>query len=208
MCRRRFDNRSTVPYFSQWESAALAPDIASGRARLIDDPHWSASGARTPEEYAAWANHVCGMACLKMVLATRTGRIVPTLELARIARRYGAYTVDNDAIRGLIYAPFVECVALEFGIRAEVVTEITAADLAAQLRRAEFFMASVHPGIREPQVAPPTRGGHLVLVTAAQGAMVRFHNPSGIDPATRADVCMPVTVFAGFFAGRGIAILR
>lgn len=196
-----------VPYFSQWESAALAPALIAGVAQPADDPRWAASGAHSVNEYAAWANHVCGMACLKMILAARTGRAVPTLELARGARRYGAYAVDGAAIKGLIYAPFVRFVAAEFGLRAEIATGLDAARLAQQLQRAEFFMASVHPSIRRPRQAPPARGGHLVLVTAADASGVTFHNPSGHAAASRANVRLPPAVFDAFFAGRGVAIL-
>lgn len=196
-----------VPYFSQWESAALAPALIAGVASLADDPHWTASGACSVAEYAAWAGRVCGMACLKMILAARTGRVVPTLELARGALRYGAYTVDGAKAKGLIYAPFTTFVAREFGLRAEVVTGIEASELPAQFARAEFFMASVHPAIRRPHISPPAKGGHLVLVTAAGTDGVTFHNPSGHGAASRAGVRLPLASFDRFFAGRGVAIL-
>ena len=196
-----------VPYFSQWESAALAPALIAGVAQPADDPHWHVSGAYSRAEYAAWASHVCGMACLKMIIAARTGRVVPTLELARGARCYGAYTVDGAAIKGLIYAPFATFVAHEFGLRAEVVTGIDADHLPGQLDRAEFFMASVHPSIRRPRTAPATKGGHLVLVTAADAGGVTFHNPSGYGAESREHVRLPLATFDVFFAGRGVAIL-
>ncbi|MEJ2479387.1 MAG: C39 family peptidase [Acidihalobacter sp.] len=196
-----------VPYFSQWESAALAPALIAGVAGLADDPHWAVSGARSLAEYVAWADHVCGMACLKMVLAARIGRVVPTLELARGARHYGAYTVDGGAIKGLIYAPFTTFLAREFSLRAQVVTGIGARELPRTLERAEFFMASVHPSIRRPQMPPPAKGGHLVLVTAADHNGVIFHNPSGHGAASRVGVHLSLTTFEKFFAGRGVAIL-
>ena len=62
---------SGVLYFSQWESAALAERFADGSLPLMDDPRWAASGARTPAEYQYWARKVCGLACLKMILAHR-----------------------------------------------------------------------------------------------------------------------------------------
>jgi hypothetical protein len=196
-----------VPYFSQWESAALAPALIAGVAQLTDDPDWQASGARSLSEYATWAGHVCGMACLKMILAACAGRVVPTLELARGACRYGAYTVDGEAIKGLIYAPFTAFVEREFGLQAEVVTGIEAGDLPALLVRAAFFMASVHKSIRTPQRVPQERGGHLVLVTFAGMQGVTFHNPSGHGAASRADVHLSLETFAAFFAGRGVAVL-
>lgn len=101
---------AAVPYFCQWESAHLAGAIIRGELDLKDDPAWAGSGAADVDEYARWASHVCGMACLKMVLAARTGRVHPTLALARGSLPYGAYTVDGDDIKGMIYAPFVRYV--------------------------------------------------------------------------------------------------
>ncbi len=123
-----------VPYFGQWESRdfvstilAEGPEIA-----LVRDPLWQASGARSLDEYVTWASHVCGMACLKMILAARTGRIVPTLELARTCTTYGGYTVDSQTgdIKGLVYAPFVKFVAQEFDVQAEVMTHLDGVETA------------------------------------------------------------------------------
>ncbi|WZB61358.1 hypothetical protein WJ970_29135 [Achromobacter xylosoxidans] len=111
---------AAVPYFCQWESAHLAGAIIRGELDLKDDPAWAGSGAAVVDEYARWASHVCGMACLKMVLAARTGRVHPTLALARASLPYGAYTVDGDDIKGMIYAPFVRYVEEAYGLRARV----------------------------------------------------------------------------------------
>ncbi len=79
-------------------------------------------------------------------------------------------------------------------------------DLPQVLSQRRYFIASVHPGIRRPEQTPPQRGGHLVLVTAAEADCVTFHNPSGDSPATRQQVTLPLSSFGRFFAGRGIAI--
>lgn len=196
-----------APYFSQWESAELAARFIADARALGDDPRWAASGARDVAEYAAWANHVCGMACLKMILAARTAQIWPILELARQATSYGAYVVEGETIRGMIYAPFVSYLRAAHGIVAEIVTAITAQDLPRIMMRAPFVIASVHPWIRTPDAPPPRMGGHLVLVTAATGDRITFHNPSGDSPATCADVTLTLATFGRFFAGRGVAIL-
>lgn len=142
-----------------------------------------------------------------MILAARTGRVVPTLELARACIIYGGYQVtEAGAIKGLIYAPFVTFIGQEFGLRAQIMTSLMASSLAEVLRHSEFFMASVHPGIRWPDQSPPHRGGHLVLVTAATAKAVTFHNPSGHVPEAQVSVTLPVDTFETFFAGRGIAI--
>lgn len=204
---------AAVPYFCQWESAHLAGAIIRGELDLKDDPAWADSGAADVDEYARWASHVCGMACLKMVLAARTGRVHPTLALARASLPYGAYTVDGDEIKGMIYAPFVRYVEEVHGLRARVHVDLATAALPALLDEAEFFMASVHPSIRWPDQPPPKKGGHLVLVTRAGADEIVFHNPSGepvVDgrPGTQADARLAPAVFDRYFAGRGVAILR
>lgn len=199
-----------VPYFSQYET----PDVVNRMpaigvaAALAGDPLWAGSGARDLDEYVAWADHACGMACLKMIVAARTGRIVPTLELARLATAAGAYRVEADgAIRGMIYAPVVPLLAERFGIRAQVVTGIDAHALPGLFGRAALFVASVHCGIVTPDRDPPRKGGHLVLALGADADGVTFHNPSGHDAATREGVRLGLSDFDRFFAGRGIAIL-
>lgn len=197
-----------VPYFSQWESRELTLDVlAHGAAALARDPNWAASGAATIEEYVTWADHVCGMACLKMILAARDGHAPPTLELARACTAHGGYTVsDAGEIKGLIYAPFVAFVRRDFGIAAEVVVDIATDGIAGVLRRARYFIASVHPGIRWPDRAPPSKGGHLVLVLRANADAIVFHNPSGHDAAAQENVRLPPADFDRFFAGRGVAV--
>lgn len=198
-----------VPYFSQWETPEMTlPVVAKGAVALLDDPLWRQSGAQTVEEYAHWAVNLCGMACLKMILATR-GENYPTLELARACTQRGGYVVSEDgaSIKGLIYAPFVEMVSSRFGLKAEIMTGVEATAIPELLSRWQFFMASVHHSIRWPDQSPPSKGGHLVLITSsASPQAVRFHNPSGHDRASQADAVLPLDVFDRFFAGRGIAV--
>ena len=200
--------QSGVPYFSQWETPGMTlPVLAEGPQALLGDPLWHQSGAATIEEYARWAVNVCGMACLKMILAAR-GEIHPTLELARACTRHGGYVVDeiDASIKGLIYAPFVRFVAEHFGLGAETVTGVETSALPELLSKRRFFIASVNSGIRWPEREPPSKGGHLVLVTAASPETIRFHNPSGHDAASQADVTLPPAVFDRFFAKRGISV--
>lgn len=198
---------SGIPCYCQWESADRASQFITGEFPVADDPSWRTSGAASAAEYAAWANHICGMACLKMILAARTGTIHPTMHLTRLAIEFGAYVVADGAIRGMIYAPFVAMAKSRFGIEAEVVTGIDATDLASLLRPGSLFIASVHPSIRWLAPPPPRKGGHLVLVTKAGADRIVFHNPSGHNAATQRDASAPVPLFDEFFAGRGIHIL-
>lgn len=197
-----------VPYFSQWETPEMTlPVLAEGSAALLLDPLWRQSGAETIEEYARWAVNVCGMACLKMILAAR-GDLLPTLALARACTAYGGYVVNelDASIKGLIYAPFVTYVGERFGLSAETMTGVATESIPGLLAERPFFIASVNSGIRWPERMPPSKGGHLILVTAASADTVRFHNPSGHDAASQADVLLPLAIFDRFFANRGIAI--
>jgi hypothetical protein len=198
-----------VPYFSQWETPdmTLAVVAEGAQAALLRDPLWASSGASSVEDYARWAGNLCGMACLKMVLAARTGKTIPIMDLAMGCRDYGGYVEEPDGrIKGLIYAPFVPFAHDRFGLNARVVTGIAIAGIADILGQSEFFIASVHHSIRWPETEPPMKGGHLVLVTGISGNMIRFHNPSGHVDATRENVEMSLEIFERFFAGRGIAI--
>ena len=197
----------TVPYFSQWETPDMTLAVLADGAdvALRRDPLWRGSGAETPDEYAVWAANICGMACLKMILATR-GEIVPTIDLARRCTRYGGYVVNEGSIRGLIYAPFVTFVKAEFGLEAQVMTNVATSDIPAILARSRFFIASVSSSIRWPEREPPSKGGHLVLVTAASDDGFRFHNPSGHTSATQANAVLSPADFDRFFANRGIAV--
>ncbi|MBX4906289.1 MULTISPECIES: C39 family peptidase [Rhizobium] len=200
--------QSSVPYFSQWETPGMTlPVLAEGSQALLRDPLWRQSGAATIEEYARWAVNVCGMACLKMILAAR-GEIHPTLELARACTRYGGYVVNeiDASIKGLIYAPFVRFAAERFGLSAEAMTNVETSAIPELLSKRRFFIASVHSAIRWPEREPPAKGGHLVLVTSASQETIHFHNPSGHDAAIQADVTLPLAVFDRFFANRGISV--
>ncbi|PYB72300.1 hypothetical protein [Rhizobium wuzhouense] len=183
------------------------PVLAEGSAALLRDPLWRQSGAETVEDYARWAVNVCGMACLKMILAAR-GELHPTLALAGACTAYGGYVVNelDASIKGLIYAPFVTYVRERFGLSAEMMTDVATGNIPGLLTARPFFIASVNSGIRWPERLPPSKGGHLVLVTAASPETIRFHNPSGHDAASQANVTLPLAVFDRFFANRGIAV--
>ncbi|KAA0699879.1 hypothetical protein DTW90_11220 [Neorhizobium sp. P12A] len=198
-----------VPYFSQWETPDMTMAVVEegAKAALLKDPLWASSGASDVEEYALWAGNACGMACLKMILAARTGEALPIVPLALQCKEYGGYVVQPEGgIKGLIYAPFVQFVKDRFALNAKVVTGISSGDIPDILAQAEFFIASVHHFIRWPEREPPSKGGHLVLVTSATPETIRFHNPSGHDAAARENAELPLADFERFFAGRGIAI--
>jgi hypothetical protein len=197
---------SGVPYYSQWESPELVPRFLDGSLRAAEDPRWAASGARTPQEYEHWAEKVCGLACLRMILAARSLPVPPMMSLLERALEWRCYVPDGDRVIGLIYQPFADWVGQEFAIRAQVAAELPLATLAAAASPATPVIASVHGWIRNPAQVPPSRGGHLVLVTGADSETVRLHNPSGLPQVSQRDALIGIADFERFFAGRGLII--
>jgi hypothetical protein len=203
----RDDGPAPPPFLGQWESAGRIGDILAGRLRAEDDPLWPRSGAAGAADYARWAEHLCGVACLRMALAAR-GIVPPrAVDLARELTARGGYVLQPDGgIRGLVYAPAVAWLRAAHGIAAEVRVDVPAGAIPALVAGGGLFIASVHPWLRWPDRTPPTRGGHLVLVFGAADGVLRFHNPSGDTPAAQADARLPLADFARFHAGRGIAV--
>ncbi|WP_019122690.1 C39 family peptidase [Brevibacillus massiliensis] len=198
-----------VPYFSQWESRQLVPDFLSGSLHPAADPLWHLSGASDRDEYARWSSHICGMACLKMLLAHWKKQVMPTIELMKLCRDYGGYVVDEaGTIKGLFYRPFVSFIADRFGLQAEVKEHTPIEEIYELIDQGHVYMASVHPSIRTPEVTPPKQGGHLVYVFGRndQRREIVFHNPSGHSPASQENVQLSCDVFARFYAQRGILI--
>lgn len=192
----------TPPYAAQWESEDLVAEFLGG-LDAATDPLWADSGAGDAAEYARWARHLCGMACLRMALGG-THRIH---ELRRAVQAHGGYLDEGgDAIHGLRYAGAVEWLATQ-GIAARIVLDEPAEDIPRKLADGAVLIASVHPLIRTPEAEPPYRGGHLVLVFGVDEAgRLRFHNPAGHTAATRRDVRMDLPTFSRFHAERGILL--
>jgi hypothetical protein len=197
------------PFYGQWESAARIGDILSGALRAEDDPLWPRSGAAGAADYARWADHLCGVACLRMALAARGITPPRAFDLARELTTRGGYVVQPDGgIRGLVYAPAATWLRDAHGIAAEVRVDVAAEDIPAMVDGGRLFIASVHPAIRWADRDPPSRGGHLVLVFGTDGDALRLHNPSGDTAASQRDALVPLDSFARFFAGRGILLPR
>lgn len=198
------------PYVAQWASAHAIPQILSGELALIDDPLWAESGAPSAQAYAQWASHICGMACLRMILGQRLGLDhAPSLfDLKDQCLAYGGYLFEQGHIKGLYYRPFIECVAQTYGLEATLKEHTPIHTLLPLIGEAYVFMASVHPSIRTPEQLPPHQGGHLVLVYAANAdaGTLTLHNPSGHVLATQQAVTLPAAVFERFYAGRGLLI--
>jgi hypothetical protein len=134
-----------VPYYSQWESAALVPEFITGARGAADDPLWQKSGADSRAEYQFWAPRMCGMACLRMALDFWGHPVPPSVPLLREALDVGAYVrTDESTVKGLIYAPFAEWVIRRWGLHAQVRPELTPDEIHAESARGNLLLLSVH----------------------------------------------------------------
>ncbi|MFD7769848.1 peptidase [Streptomyces sp. NPDC059787] len=196
-----------VPVVTQYATADLISDIAYEGHDSRDDSAWRTTGAPTQAAYGRWCRHMCGVACLRMVLLHRDGNAATLFELLAGVRRYGAYVRQDDgSIKGLIYTPFVRYVETSHNLPAVVHPNLGLNELATLLDDGLMVMASVSKEIRRPERDPERRGGHLVLaIGRLPDGQVVFRNPSGHTTEARAAV-MPLDRFGAFFGGRGISL--
>ena len=196
-----------VPYYSQWESHSLIQAIIQRTATAMDDVLWAQSGAPDLKTYAEWSGHLCGIACLRMILAAYEIPPPPAFSLAMRAKKFGAYVEAPDGIKGLIYQPFIEMLKADYGITGRTFVHKSVEDLKTLKSQNDFVITSVHHTIRSPHYNPPSKGGHLVLIhdQSARGEFI-FHNPSGDTPESQQNAVVQSYDFERFFAGRGITI--
>jgi hypothetical protein len=143
-----------------------------------------------------------------MIMAWRGLPVPPTMHLVERALAAGAYVPDGERVRGLIYRPFADWVGPDYGIDAEVATNLPMDALIAHVAAGSPVMASVHSWIRWPERTPPERGGHLVLVTGVVDGMLQLHNPSGLPGVNQRNALIRADDFGRFAAGRGIVICQ
>ncbi|GGX93997.1 C39 family peptidase [Streptomyces fructofermentans] len=195
-----------VPYYSQWESAALVPQFITGRRQAADDPLWQKSGADTPQEYAFWAPRMCGVACLRMALDFWRHPVPPSVPLVKDLCEAGAYVRDGDTVRGLIYHPFATYVRARWGLHAQAVPDLPAGDVRDAVAAGRLVLLSVHKSIRTPETDPPGRGGHLVLAVGVSEETVVLNNPSGLPGRSQKAAEVTWDRLGAFYAGRGVIL--
>lgn len=195
--------RMAVPYYAQWATPALVPQIVTGEITADCDPLWRTWGAATKEEYTFWSWRTCGVACLRMVLDFALGERPTAKSLKDDCLSIGAYVMKPDYVHGLVYSPFVEYVHDRWNMKASVETELRSRAVAETVSMGSLVMLSVHPSIRNPACTPLHRGGHLVLVVGQWRDGLLLHNPSGDSDSQQ---YAPVTFEAleRFSAGRGV----
>ncbi|QFG21398.1 hypothetical protein [Actinomadura sp. WMMB 499] len=169
---------------------------------------WASDGYRSSDEYLFWSRKVCGLACLQSLLHGWTNVRLSMGELLAQSLDWGCYVMEpSEKVQGLLYKPFMAWVGSQFGFDCKLVERTPIEISSRDIRPGQAMIASVSPEIRDPRTCEPRRGGHLVLVYAADDGLVRFHNPSGYSHNSDS-TSLPMSVFDRFHANRGILIGR
>jgi hypothetical protein len=196
-----------VPYYAQWESIDLIPQILSAQIKASEDPLWARSGALTADEYEEWSWNCCGMACVRMLLAGR-GVQVPLVVLAKKCSEYGGYKKPLEQNPGLFYGPFRKFMREEYRIESIPRPGISLLGILTELSKGNLAMASVSPEIRNPKAEALLKGGHLVLLVGYDNDKKVFfiHNPSGDTIDSQSFAPVRYEDFERFFDRKGIVI--
>lgn len=206
-----------VPYYSQWESPNLANIFWENHLEVLNDPLWKNSGAKDHQEYHNWSWSLCGIACLKMALKFYFNLEIPSVATGKQAKDYGVYKIDkmayenNDHIKAvgpMQYFPFAKFIKTRFGLLSQVKPSLSVKDIPNEIDRQNLVITSVHSSIRNPDLTPPRKGGHLVLVIGYCKNELIFHNPSGLPNFSQESYRMNVSTFDRCFANRGIILYK
>ena len=176
-----------------------------GRQEVSD---WNSGGYRSHAEYLFWSRKVCGLACLQSLLHAWTDVRLSLRELIERSLEWGCFVVEpSSTVQGLLYRPFMAWVNSEFGFSCRLVERMPVELSSREVGPGRVMIASVSAEIRDPDTVDPRRGGHLVLICAANDAAVRFHNPSGYSHNSES-ATLTLRQFDRFHARRGILITK
>lgn len=200
-----------IPYYSQWEDKSLVKNIILKKITAKKDKLWKNSGAKSIEEYEFWSWHVCGMACLKMILDHKYKKKYPIIKLAKESENFGVYIPQKDDIKGMFYQPFCNYVKEKFNLDCDYSSFLSIRRIIYEISQNNYVIASVNPAIRaahKNKVGNGKKGGHLVLITGydLEKRQITFHNPSGFNKESQENYSLSFETFQKYFANRGLVI--
>lgn len=209
--------KQNIPYHSQFASREHIDDFLSGNKSVLDDPKWKASGTETREQYAIWAWNGCGMACLQMILEDKHNKKIPFAKLGEKSLAFDCYTPNKIALEskdyknyynGLFYSPFLTYIQKEYNLKGKIVSPMIVKEIVQALDHKQYVIASVHPGIRTPEISPTDNRGHLILVVGYDWnkKVLYLHNPSGLYKHSQEFAKISFKNFSKFFQNRGMII--
>ncbi len=138
-------------------------------SQRLTSANYQLEGFESIEEAGSWTKRICGLACLKMVIARITGKVVPLKILLEKGLAVNGYMKGI----GWIHQGLLD-VASQYGITGQcqsIGAELEVIDTA--LQQNQLVIASVSCGFN-----PKKKGGHLVLIIGMQDDGFIIHHPS------------------------------
>ena len=149
-------NGNKVPFYSQ----------------RVDESNFQQEAFPDVRTAKDWTDRICGLACVKMVVAHFTDEVIPLGRLLQQGLKVDAYIKGTGWVhRGLA------TLASQFGVRGHaesIGTDI--ARISTCLNRGELVVASVGDGLDGTR-----RGGHLIVIVNSTASAFIVHHPSS-DP--------------------------
>ncbi len=137
--------------------------------RLTAD-NYQADGFATLAEAKHWTKRICGLACLKMVIAKITGQVVTLNTLLQQGLAADGYMKGV----GWIHQSLADVAYHHYGIRADCQSIGASLDpIEEALGQNTLVIASVSCGFK-----PEKKGGHLVVILAMDKEQLIIHHPS------------------------------
>lgn len=203
-----------IPSFTKWESSNLVDDIRQNKISAKDDPLWKESGAENLFEYESYSWQICGMICLKMILAAiNPNKKYPSIYLAKKAEKFGVYKKNNNPdlkqnLDGMFHIPFLKFIGNFdlFGFRKTMVRDY---QLCYYLNKQFFVMTSVSEDFALNQ----KKGGHMVVVVGYEIKNKKIsgfyvNNPSGKSEKIQAYFFVKKETWDNNFSGNVICISK
>ena len=207
-------------YISQFASRELISDILDKHIPVDSDPKWRDLGFDSIEEYSFWAQRLCGLVCIKMVMDSLKPELSESIgSLTKKAVERGGYIIyDESRIfvdKGWFYAPLIELVK-EYGLSGAVCNPLNENELCINVIENSFSIVSVQPGVIRFDIEKcpsDKKGGHLVVITGfkwdkEQCLGFYIHNPSGRKVSTQENAFIPIERFREAFASKGLVIRK
>lgn len=138
-------------------------------SQRLTKANYKLEGFKSLKDARAWTRRICGLACLKMVIAKKTGQSIPLKTLLDQGLSVDGYMQGV----GWIHQGLVD-IAEQYGVTAQcqsIGDQLEVVD--AAINRGQLVIASVSCGFNQKK-----KGGHLVLVIGAEKDGFIIHHPS------------------------------
>ncbi|MDD7804929.1 MAG: hypothetical protein PUP46_05095 [Endozoicomonas sp. (ex Botrylloides leachii)] len=167
-------------------------------SQRLTKTNYQAEGFDSFDEALSWTDRICGLACLKMVIAQLTQQVVPLKRLLDQGLAMNGYKKGV----GWIHQKLADMV-MAYGVSAQcqsIGDHLYLIDNALEQRK--LVIASVSCGFN-----PDKKGGHLVLIIGRNKESYIIHHPSAKENEQWSHHTLSTTAFQQCFSVEGNIII-